>query len=118
VPAGDAALERQLGRLLQVGTYVAIALVALGTMLLLATGTSPLAGVPPIDPGQVVSDLLAFRPAGFLWAGIVVVISLPSLRVLASVVGYARQGERRMLAVGILVLLVLAVGAIVGVMAR
>jgi uncharacterized membrane protein len=120
-PALDAAagsLEAALARVLQVGTYVSVGLIAVGSVLLLAGGTSPIAGGPPLDVAAIPGDLLGLRPAGFLWLGIVGVLSTPGLRVLRALVGFWRAGERGMSVIAVVVLLVIAVGVIVGVMAR
>jgi uncharacterized membrane protein len=115
VPAGN--LEVALAHVLQVGTYVSIALVGIGSVLLLATGGSPLQGGPPLSVATLGADLAAFRPAGFLWLGIVGVLTTPALRVLRAGLGFYRRGERLMALVAILVLAVIAIGVVVGVLA-
>jgi uncharacterized membrane protein len=54
-----------------------------------------------------VSDLVALRPAGFLWLGMVAVVATPAARVVASLVGYARRGERDMMLIAGLILVVI-----------
>jgi uncharacterized membrane protein len=102
-------LERAIARLLTYGTYTAIGLLVVGLALLLAAGIAPLSGGPAFDPGTLVGDLAALRPAGFIWLGLLVVVATPSARVLASLVGYLRSGERAMAVVSALILLVIAV---------
>jgi uncharacterized membrane protein len=101
-----------------VGTYISVALIAVGSILLLASGGSLLAPGPPLDLTQLPGDLLALRPAGFLWLGIIGVMATPALRVGRALLGFLRRDERRMAAVSGLVLGVILVGVIVGVMAR
>ncbi|MFL5679520.1 MAG: DUF1634 domain-containing protein [Chloroflexota bacterium] len=101
-------LDLVIARLLTVGTYVSIGLLIVGVALMVATGTSPLAEDPPFDPRRIVSDIVALRPAGFLWLGLVVVIATPSARVFASLVGYLRRGDRVMAVVSVLILCVIA----------
>ena len=110
-------LEPALARVLQAGTYISIAFVAVGTVLLLAGGTSPLAGGPPLSIGTIASDIAAGRPEGFLWLGILGICATPLLRVVAAMVGFARRGERNMFAVALLILLVVAAGVITGLLA-
>ena len=117
-PAAPNSLEAALAHVLQVGTYASIGLVALGSLLLLASGGSAVAGGPPLSIDALVADVTALRPAGFLWLGILGVISTPGLRVLRALIGFWRRGERNMAAVAILVLAVIGVGILVGVMAR
>jgi uncharacterized membrane protein len=52
--------------------------------------------------------VLALRPAGFIWLGLAVVVATPAARVLAALVGYARQGDRAMAVVAALILAVIA----------
>jgi uncharacterized membrane protein len=105
-PAAD--LERSIARLLTIGTYASVALLVVGVVLMLASGIGPRSGGPAFDPTTLVPDLLALRPAGFLWLGLVVVVATPAARVLASLVGYVRRGERSMTIVAALILVVIA----------
>jgi uncharacterized membrane protein len=109
-------LERALARLLTVGTYVSVAVLAVGTVMMLVGGVQPLGGGPRFDLGQVGDDLLHLRAAGFLWLGLVAVIATPAGRVAASFVGYVRGGERRMALIAALILavIVLSVGLAIG----
>ncbi|HUQ44164.1 MAG TPA: DUF1634 domain-containing protein [Candidatus Limnocylindria bacterium] len=117
-PAGEGSLEVALAHVLQLGTYLSIGLVALGSVLLVAQGGSPTAGGPPLSIDGVVADLAALRPAGFLWIGIIGVLATPGLRVVRAMLGFLRREERRMATVALLVLGVIGVGVISGVMAR
>jgi uncharacterized membrane protein len=115
--AAPASLEAALAHVLQIGTYVSIGLVGIGSVLLIAGGTSPLAGAPALSLEQLPADLLAGRPAGFLWLGILGVLATPGLRVVRALVGFWRRGEPRMAGIALAVLVVIAAGVIVGVMA-
>ena len=117
-PVGEGSLELALAHVLQLGTYLSIGLVALGSILLVAEGGSPTAGGPPLSIAGVIADLAALRPAGFLWLGIVGVLATPGLRVVRAMLGFLRREERRMATVAFLVLGVIAVGVMTGVMAR
>ncbi|HEY7589605.1 MAG TPA: DUF1634 domain-containing protein [Candidatus Limnocylindrales bacterium] len=105
-------LDVVIARLLTVGTYASVASLAVGVGLLLAAGRSPLEGGPALDAGRLVGDVVALRPEGFLWLGLIVAIATPSARVAASLVGYLRTGERTMALVSILILAVIAVSVI------
>jgi uncharacterized membrane protein len=115
-PAADG-LEPALARVLQVGTYASVALIAVGVVLLLVAGISPLAGGPALAPDRIFPDIAAGRPAGFLWLGILGMIATPLLRVVGALLGFWRRGEQRMVVVALLVLAVVAVGVIVGLLA-
>ena len=105
--------ERRLGRLLIGATYVAVGLFSVGVVLLLLAGISPLAGGPPFDPAQLVPDLLALEPAGFLWLGILVVIATPLSRVVGAAVVFIGRGERLMAVVSLAILGVIATSVFV-----
>ena len=108
-PADPATLERSIARLLTVGTYISIGLLTIGLGLMFASGIDPLSGGPALDPARLVPDVLALRPAGFLWLGLLVVVATPAARVGASLVGFARAGEQPMVVVAALILVVIAV---------
>jgi uncharacterized membrane protein len=111
------ALDLIVARLLTVGTYVSVALLAGGVLLMAAVGRSPLdSPAHDFDPGALVGDVLAGRPDGLLWLGLVMLLATPSARVAASIAGYLRNGERAMVAVGLAILTVVAGGVVVGVL--
>jgi uncharacterized membrane protein len=105
-------LERSISRLLTGGTYLAIALLAIGFGLMLVNGISPLDPAPPFDVRQIPADILALRPTGFLSLGLIVVVATPSSRVIAALVGYARTGERQMVMVASAILVVIAISVL------
>jgi uncharacterized membrane protein len=108
----DARLEASIARLLTAGTYAAIALLAAGFVLMLANGVGPLSGAPAFDLRALPGDVIALRPTGLLWLGLIVVLATPASRVVASLVGYRRRGEWRMALVAILILLVIVLSVL------
>jgi len=61
--AGADAIDLTVARLLTVGTYLSVALLAGGVLLMAAVGRSPLdAPAHDFDPGALFGDLLAGRP--------------------------------------------------------
>ena len=101
-------LERSIARLLTVGTYVSIALLAVGFALMLAQGISPLDPAPSFDLRSIPARIAALDPLGVLWLGLIVVVATPSARVAAALVGYRRAGDRRMTIVAVAILVVIA----------
>jgi len=111
-------LDRTIARLLTRGTYLSIGLMAFGVVLMAATGVSPTDGTaPPFDLGRIPADILALRPTGFLWLGLVTAIATPLARVIASLVGYVRRGERGMALIAAAITAVVAAAVVVGVLA-
>ncbi|HYO43063.1 MAG TPA: DUF1634 domain-containing protein [Candidatus Limnocylindrales bacterium] len=111
-------LEAAVGLLLIAGTWLAMGLVLAGVVLMLASGVDPLAhgAVPPFEAASIPADILALRPEGFLWAGIVLIIGLPIGRVVVAGVGFLATGDRRLALVSLLVFLVVlvSIGAALG----
>ena len=110
-PGVDAApgIEAVIARLLTGGTYLAIGLVLAGVAGMLVTGVDPLAHLttPAFDLGRLPADLVALRPEGFLWAGLVTVMALPAGRVVVAGIGFLGAGDRRLALVSLGVVLVL-----------
>lgn len=94
-PAGPDRIEVRIARVLSAGAVVAVALLLAGIVLMAVRGVAPdVPDYPPFDPGSIIGDMLALRPAGFLWAGIVVVIVTPIIRVVGELVGFSLRRER------------------------
>ena len=107
-PPAPLELDRTIARLLTSGTYASVAVLAVGVVLMFATGVPARAAGPRFDVSRLVPDLVNLRPEGFLWLGLVAVVATPAARVVASLVGFARRGERTMAVVSILILAVIA----------
>jgi uncharacterized membrane protein len=105
-------LELAIARILQWGIGVSVVLLLVGAVLMLADGISPLdPSFPPFDPREIAAGMLALEPTAFIWLGLAITIATPAARVAASLVGFLREGDRRMagVAVGILVVIALSV---------
>ena len=119
-PGVDAApgIETVVARLLTVGTYLAIGLVLVGVVGMLRDGIAPLDHVafPPFDLRQIPAEMLALEPAGFLWAGIVLVMCLPIGRVIVAGIGFFRVGDRRLALVsaGVVLVVFASIAAAIG----
>lgn len=107
-------LESTLARVLTIGTFVSMALVAIGLVLLVAGGRSPLDPAPPLSLATLGPDLLAGRPAAYLWLGILGVVATPAARVIGALLGFWRGGERRMALVALAILAVVGAGIVAG----
>jgi uncharacterized membrane protein len=107
-------VEGWIARILRAGTLLSVGLLAIGVALIAAAGRSPLdATWPALDLGRLPGDLVALRPEGFLWLGLLATLSTPLLRVAASIIGFLGVGERRMAGLGTAVLVVIAIAVVV-----
>lgn len=108
-------LERTVGRLLSLGTYASVAILAVGVGLMLVAGRSPLdPSYPALDPARFLPDLLRGEPSAVLWLGLLAVMATPTARVVASLVGYVEAREWRMVVVSVAVLVAIATSIVVG----
>jgi uncharacterized membrane protein len=108
----ERSLDRTIGRILRWGIGASIALLGAGVLLMIVGHVDPLGPPPPaFDASALVHGLVTFQPEAYLWLGLIVTIATPSLRVLASLVGFGRAGDRRMVlvSVGILAVIVASV---------
>jgi len=99
LPLADARenLDRAIARLLVAATLTSVGILAIGVILLIARGTSPLdLSFERLDVARIPADLAGLRAEGFLWLGLMVIVATPAARVGVSLVGYARGGERSM----------------------
>ncbi len=102
--------ERRIGRLLISMTYVAVALLVIGVILMLVNGISPLDTAPTLDPSMIGTDILSLQPVGFLWLGLIVVLATPIVRVAVAGIGYAVDRDWVMVLVAVGILCVIAIG--------
>jgi uncharacterized membrane protein len=96
-----------------VGVGISAALVALGFIASLAVGWSgSLVGAGPSadrpsDFSSVLDGLIAVRPIALAQAGLLVLVATPVIRVVASVIGFAMEGDRTYVAITMIVLCIL-----------
>jgi uncharacterized membrane protein len=106
-------LESSIARMLTIGTRVAVVLVLIGVVAMLAKGIDPLtAAYGGFSVTAIPGDLVALRPEGFLWTGLLVVMAMPVGRVVVSGIGFFAAGDRRLALVSLLVVLVLTASVI------
>lgn len=112
-------LVESVARLLAVGTVVVVSAVALGTVLVLLGGHLPVNEPgPPLDLARLVADLAALRGDGVLWLGLLLSIGLPTPRVILALAGFARRGERRLVAISFSTLAVLGLSVTLALLTR
>lgn len=105
-------LDRSIARLLTYGTYVSVALLGVGVLVMFARRIAPLAGGPAFQPELVVDDVVHLRAAGFMWLGLIAIIATPTARVVAALIGFVRRGERTMALVAALILAVITLSVV------
>jgi uncharacterized membrane protein len=113
-----AAVESIIGRMLVIGDYVAMVFILIGVLGMLANSINPMTAIVPtsFDLASIPADIVALRPEGFLWLGIVTVIALPIGRVVFAGVSLLAAGERRLalVAMGVLLVVLVSILAAIG----
>jgi uncharacterized membrane protein len=112
-PRGSDPVANAVARLLSAGTVASVSLVGLGVLLLAAVGLVPTRDRgPALEPSVILADVIALRPAGLLWVGLLFTLALPTARVTVALLGFSRSGDRRAAAVaaGVLCVLLMAFG--------
>ena len=98
-----------------VGVIVSATLIAFGFGASLAVGWGgslrglPIATSAPVDFSGALPGLLELRPIAFAQAGLLVLVATPVLRVAASTVAFALEGDRLYAAITLAVLTILLV---------
>ncbi len=111
--ARDPVVDRISG-LLGAGTLAIVLAVGVGTLLVVLAGRTPVAEHgPALDVARIPGDLVALRPEGWLWLGLLLTVTLPIARVVLALVGFLRNGERRLAAVSVATLGVLALSVLI-----
>jgi uncharacterized membrane protein len=104
---------------LLVGVSVSAVLIAAGFVAALAVGWqgsllgSAASSVPPTDFGDLPARLARLEPLAVTQLGLLALLGTPVLRVAASVVGFALEGDRLYAAITLIVLSVLLTSILV-----
>ena len=106
-PAG-LAVERTTGRIVTAGTYLSVLLISIGVALMVVNGRSPLDPSPPFSLRSIGSEIAAGQARGFLWLGLIAALATAPASVVGSLVGYVRLGDRRMAAISVGILAIIA----------
>ena len=102
-------IEHKASRVLRAGIWSSGILMATGLLLALLRGV----GADASQGNTTVSHILRFvlaeplHPLAFLYAGLLVLMFTPVLRVITAVIGFAEEGDRRFVVVSTVVLVLL-----------
>ena len=108
-------IERNIGKILRVGVFVSTTVIIIGILMFLLSGHSGYAeGVRPDKFKEILSGLVEFKALAWLMTGLFLLILTPVLRVVASIVAFAKEGDKLYVAITTLVLIILIVAMFVG----
>jgi uncharacterized membrane protein len=103
-------LSRWVSRTLAWGTLLAIATVAVGVVLTLASGTR--AGPSGTGGEGLVAQIASGKPASIVSLGLLLLALTPVAQLVAAVAAFVRRGEQRYVVVSSVVLALLLVGIV------
>lgn len=112
----EARLSRRLSRLLLAGLSLGIVLMLTGAVLAGVDGGAPVARESSVS--GLLSALAGREPGGFFDLGLLVLLATPIARVAALLVSFVRQKAWLFSAVGLFVLVALALSALLGLTAE
>lgn len=108
-------IERNIGKILRIGVFVSTTVIIIGILMFLLSGHSGYAeGVWPDKFKEILSGLVEFKALAWLMTGLFLLILTPVLRVVASIVAFAKEGDKLYVAITTLVLIILIVAMFVG----
>ena len=105
-------IERMVSRILMIGIAISVTLMLIGLVL----GFFDEQGMPKhvVPLADLPSLLRSFDPAAYLSLGLIVLIATPFVRVLGSIVAFAREGDRRYVLITAIVLAVMCLSVVLG----
>jgi uncharacterized membrane protein len=105
-------IERMVSRILMIGIAISVTLMVIGLVL----GVFDKQGMPKhvVPLADLPSLLRSFDPAAYLSLGLIVLIATPFVRVLGSIVAFAREGDRRYVLITAVVLAVMCLSVVLG----
>ena len=110
-------MTKSIGWILQIGVTLSAAIILLGIALLPTRpgGLSPERVLAfPQTLSQLASELLTLRPQAVITLGLLLLIATPVVRVAASIVAFALEGDRRYVVITSVVLLILLFSLFLG----
>ncbi len=117
-------LEQVVGRVLRYGSLLSVALIAVGVVLMAASGSFGSLGIPQSSSGELrppvhsmvglLAGLQGGDPSALVSLGLLVLIATPVARVATTVVYFLFRRDRLYLAITSFVLLVLIAGFLLG----
>lgn len=108
-------IERNIGKILRIGVFLSTTVIIIGILIFLLSGHSGYAeGVWPDKFNEILSGLVEFKALAWLMTGLFLLILTPVLRVVASIVAFAKEGDKLYVAITTLVLIILIVAMFVG----
>ena len=106
------AVERMVSRVLVIGISLSVALMAIGLVLGALAGEGIPGSVTAV--GDLGHGLVTLDPGAYLSLGLITLIATPFVRVGGSIVAFAREHDRRYVAITAIVFTVMCLSVVVG----
>jgi uncharacterized membrane protein len=106
----------RIAKLVRVVVLSSAAVILIGLVLYLATGTGGYDGSTyPINPAHIISGVLALKPYAVIMLGIFLLVLTPVLRVAVSVIVFMKEKDALYVIITVLVLVILIVSLVIGI---
>lgn len=110
-----AAVERLIGKIMQIGVLIAALVMAIGLVTFVITGRSGYAaGVHPHTVTAILHGVGQGRPYAVMMLGIFLLILTPVLRVVVSIYAFAKARDRLYTRITTVVLVILVAAMVIG----
>lgn len=107
--------ELKIAKLLTAGVLLSAAIILVGLILYLVTGTGGYPGdTYPTSPIAILEGILALKPYAVILFGLLILVLTPFLRVGVSIIVFAKEKDRLYVIITAVVFLILVVSLVLG----
>lgn len=106
-------IEKKIGIIMRIGVGIAAVFMIFGALLLLITYKNNFAGFSEISISEIFKGLFTLSPYSYMLTGIFILILTPVIRVVSTIVLFAKQKDMLYTGITILVLIILLISFIV-----
>lgn len=108
-------IEKIIGKIMQIGVLIAAAVIVIGILDLLITGSTGYpVGVHPHAPGTILQGVMQFKAYAIMMLGIFLLILTPVLRVVVSIYAFIKEKDRLYTWITTIVLIILIIAMVIG----
>ncbi|CUS26234.1 integral membrane protein [Paucilactobacillus oligofermentans DSM 15707 = LMG 22743] len=108
-------VEIIIGKVMQVGVFVAATVMIIGILILFVSGNSGYEGnVHPHDFNSIISGVLSLKSYAIIMSGLFLLILTPVLRVVVSIYAFVVAGDKLYVWITTAVLIILIIAMVIG----
>lgn len=107
-------IEKTIGHIMRVGVLIAAVLMVFGFILLCISTDDTLSGFDNIDLLKITIGLTQLNPYSYMLFGILILILTPVIRVISTIVLFAKEKDKMYTLITLLVFIILMISFVVG----